>query len=284
MAFGMSNPVLNDKRFQPDDESQAGWAAPQRGGTATAAGGAPPVAAPRTMTVGGTMAATAVLWILLLASGAWAFSQVTTTPNPAYDEVLNPSVAEFLVDYPSWMPLLGFVGFGLALVIAFVPKMARFLSPLYALAYGVLLGWISALYEAQFSGIVLQAVGATLGVFGVMLFLYGTRIIKVTKRFAMIVIGATLGIAAFYLVAMLASFFGADLYFMNEPTPLGIAVSVGIAFVAALNLALDFAFIENASKQGMPKYMEWYGAFGITVTIVWLYLELLRLLALLRQN
>lgn len=284
MAFGMSNPVLNDKRFQPDDESQAGWAAPQRGGTATGVGGAPPVVAPRTMTVGGTMAATAVLWILLLASGAWAFSQVTTTENPAYDELLNPNVAEYLVDYPSWMPLLGFVGFGLALVIAFVPKMARFLSPLYALAYGVLLGWISALYEAQFSGIVLQAVGATLGVFGVMLFLYGTRIIKVTKRFAMIVIGATLGIAAFYLVAMLASFFGADLYFMNEPTPLGIAVSVGIAFVAALNLALDFAFIENASKQGMPKYMEWYGAFGITVTIVWLYLELLRLLALLRQN
>jgi uncharacterized YccA/Bax inhibitor family protein len=281
MAFGMSNPVLNDKRFQPDDPAQAGWAAGQAG---PGLAGAPPATPPKTMTVGGTIAATAVLWILLLASGAWSFSMVETTPNPAYDEVLNPNVAEFFVDYPSWIPLLGFVGLGLALVIAFVPKMARFLSPLYALAYGVLLGWISALYEAQFSGIVLQAVGATLGVFGVMLFLYGTRIIKVTKRFAMIVMGATLGIAAFYLVALLASFFGADLYFMNEPSPLGIAVSVGIAFVAALNLALDFAFIENASKQGMPKYMEWYGAFGITVTIVWLYLELLRLLALLRQN
>lgn len=281
MAFGMSNPVLNDKRFHPDDPTQAGWAA---GHGAPGAAGAPPVAPPRTMTVGGTIAATAVLWILLLASGAWSFSMVETAPNPAYDELRNPNVAEFLVDYPGWMPLLGFVGLGLALVIAFVPKTARFLSPLYALAYGVLLGWISALYEAQFSGIVLQAVGATLGVFGVMLFLYGTRIIKVTKRFAMVVMGATFGIFAFYLVAMLASFFGADLYFMNEPSPLGIAVSVGIAIVAALNLALDFAFIENASKQGMPKYMEWYGAFGITVTIVWLYLELLRLLALLRQN
>lgn len=276
MAFGMSsNPVLSDGRFQPAPEDRAGWAAPTGAGSPVDA----PPGAPRTMTVGGTIGATAVLWVLLLAAGAWAYSMVdvTTFVSP----VTGESVSN--VDYPGWLPLLGLPGLLLGFAIAFVPKLARWLSPIYALCYGVLLGWISGIYEAQFEGIVLQAVGATLAVFGVMLFLYGTRIIKVTKRFAMVVIGATFGIALMYLVAWVATLFGADLFFWDEPSPLGIAVSVGIAIVAALNLALDFAFIENASQQRFPKYMEWYGAFGITVTIVWLYITILRILSLLRQ-
>jgi uncharacterized YccA/Bax inhibitor family protein len=185
--------------------------------------------------------------------------------------------------FPGWLLLFMLVGLGLGLVTAFVPKIARFTAPVYALAYGVVLGAISAVYNSQWDGIVVQAIMATLSVFFVMFFLYATRIIKVTKRYAAVVIGATLGIFVMYAVTLIASLFGADITFWNNPTPLGIGISVVIVIVAALNLGLDFAFIEQASKSGAPKYMEWYGAFGVTVTIVWLYLEILRLLSLLRQ-
>ena len=289
MALQMSNPVLNENRFQPDDEDlQAGWGAPTTGsaGIGAATGLARPPAGPiddqPRMTVGGTMTATLVLWVLLLATGAWGFSQVTVIPeqvNEATGLVVQPASAIM----PSWYFVPMLIGLGLAIGIIVKPKLARFLAPIYALAYGVALGVISGYYEAIFDGIVLQAVAATLGVFGVMLFLYATRIIKVTKRFMMVVIGATAGIFLMYMVAFIASLFGADLYFWNEPSALGIGISVVIAIVAALNLAIDFAFIESASNAGMPKYMEWYGAFGITVTIVWLYLEMLRLIALLRN-
>jgi uncharacterized YccA/Bax inhibitor family protein len=130
---------------------------------------------------------------------------------------------------------------------------------------------------------VLQAILATLGVFGVMLFLYASRIIKVTRRFTMVVIGATFGIVIMYVVGLVASLFGLDLMFYNQPNAMGIGISVVICIVAALNLALDFSFIENATEQRMPAYMNWLGALGITVTIVWLYLELLRLIALTRR-
>ena len=287
MAFQMSNPVLNQNRFQPDDaEMRAGWASPQAGAAATDVGmgampPAPPVEDGDRMTIGGTVTATLVLWVLLLASGAWGFTQVEVIPEVTdeFGNVLQPASA----DMPGWFFLPALVGLGLAIAMIFKPKLARFLAPLYALAYGVTLGIISGYYEAIFDGIVLQAVGATLAVFGVMLFLYAARIIKVTRRFVMVVVGATAGIFLMYMVAWIASIFGADLYFWNEPNALGIGISVAIAIVAALNLAIDFAFIEQASKAGMPKYMEWFGAFGITVTIVWLYLEMLRLLALLRQ-
>jgi uncharacterized YccA/Bax inhibitor family protein len=135
----------------------------------------------------------------------------------------------------------------------------------------------------QWDGIVLQAVGATLAVFAVMLFLYATRIIKVTQRYVLTVVAATGGIFVLYMVTWIATLFGADITFWNDPTPLGIGISVVIVIVAALNLGIDFAFIERASQAGEPKYMEWFGAFGLTVTLIWLYLEILRLLSLLRQ-
>lgn len=296
----MSNPVLNQQRFQPSAEDlRPGWGAP---GTSAGFGGAmgggsavidqatyghqAPPTAPVTgdrMTIGGTIAATAVLWVLLLGAGAYGFSAVGLTTEERTDPATGGIVEVTSVDMPGWIWAVGLGGFVLAIAIAFLPKMARFLSPVYALAYGVLLGAISKMFEMEYSGIVLQAVGATVAVFGVMLFLYGTRIIKVTQKFRMVVMGATLGIFLMYMVAWVASIFGADLFFWREPSLLGIGVSLAIAVVAALNLALDFAFIEGASQQGMPKYMEWYGAFGITVTIVWLYLELLRLLSLLRE-
>ena len=132
----------------------------------------------------------------------------------------------------------------------FKPKLARITAPLYALGYGFAIGAISHMYNLQWDGIVLQAVGATLAVFGVMLFLYATRIIKVNKKYVMIVVSAMAGIFVLYFAAFIASLFGADIAFWNDPTPLGIGISVVIVIVAAANLAINFAFIEQASNAG----------------------------------
>ena len=169
------------------------------------------------------------------------------------------------------------------MVCAFVPKVSPFLAPVYALLEGVFLGIISKAFELRWDGIVLQAILATVAVFFVTLILYVTGVVKVTRRFTMVVIGATLGILLMYAVTWIATIFGADLTFWNEPSALGIGITVVIAVVAALNLFLDYEFIRRASIAGAPAYMEWYGAFGLMVTLVWLYIEMLRLLSLLRQ-
>jgi uncharacterized YccA/Bax inhibitor family protein len=135
----------------------------------------------------------------------------------------------------------------------------------------------------RWDGIVFQAVLATVGVFFATLALYVFGVVKVTKRFAMVVIGATMGIFLLYLFGFLLSLFGVDVVFWNEPSALGIIVSVAICIVASLNLFLDYEFIRQATIQGAPKYMEWYGGFGIMVTLVWIYIEMLRLLSLLRR-
>jgi uncharacterized YccA/Bax inhibitor family protein len=285
----MANPVLTPERWQRElSDDQPGWAAPQVGaGTAYGArvSGEPPTPSvgASTMTVGGTLTATGVLFLCILLTGWVGWTQVSQrlVPTRLPDGTV---VSEIVTDYPGWVlfPMLG------AVVLAFVtiakPRLARFLAPLYALGYGFAIGAISHMYDLQYDGIVLQAVGATLAVLGAMFFLYATRIIKVTQRFAMVVTGATAGIFLLYVVTWIASIFGADVAFWREPSLLGIGISVVICVVAALNLAIDFAFIEQAARSGAPKYMEWYGAFGITVTLVWLYLEMLRLLALLRQQ
>jgi uncharacterized YccA/Bax inhibitor family protein len=234
------------------------------------------------MTVAGTATATGVLLALLVASGFVGWQQVTPV-----QVITNQFTGEQTYtggNIPGWIILVSIVGFIAALGGTFKPKLAPFLGPVYALAYGLFVGAISAFYENQYQGIVLQAVGATIAVFGVMFFLYASRIIKVTRGYVLAVVGAMFGIMAFYLVAFVASLFGANLYFMNNPTPLGILVSVGIAIVAALSLAIDFAFIEQMSEsRTAPRYMEWYGALGLTVGLVWLYLQILRVLSLLRQ-
>ncbi|MCC5954269.1 MAG: Bax inhibitor-1/YccA family protein [Acidimicrobiia bacterium] len=280
----MSNPVLNENRFRPEsDDTQAGWAAPAAAATRPAVTGMPPTAGGlggAVMTVGGTIRATLLLWVLILASGSFGWSQVVQ-PDPVFDPATGQMVQP--VQWPTWIFIPMLVGLGIAFAIAFRPKLARFLAPVYAVCFGAALGAISAIYELAWSGIVAQAILATLGVFGVMLFLYASRIIKVTRRFAMVVVGATLGIFVMYLLSFVASLLGADLLFWREPSLLGIGISVFIAVVAALNLALDFAFIEEATQRGMPAYMNWVGAFGITVTIVWLYIEMLRLISLIRQ-
>lgn len=173
----------------------------------------------------------------------------------------------------------GLVGFVLALITCFKPKASPFLVPLYAIAEGMFLGALSAQYEMQTGGITLQAALLTMGVFLALLVAYKTRVIKATENFKLGVFAATGGIAVVYLISFVLSFFGIRMPYLHDSSWIGIGISVVIVIVAALNLVLDFDFIENGAAQGAPKYMEWYGAFGLMVTLVWLYLEMLRLLA-----
>jgi uncharacterized YccA/Bax inhibitor family protein len=285
MAFMRGSPVLTDQKFQEQtDEARAGAA----GGAGSFGrqydpnlAAAPPPAGFSVMTVGGSVTATLVLMVLLIGSAAFGWSQVTQTApttNPFTGEVQNN------ISFPPWIIIAMLVGVGLGFLTAFMPKLARITAPLYALAYGAAIGAISAVYNNAYDGIVTQAVFATLAIFATMLFLYVTRIIKVTNKYVMVVCAATMGIFLMYGLAFVMSLFGAELTFLNSPTPLGIALSVGIIIIAALNLAIDFAFIEKASAAGVPKYMEWYAAFGIVTTLVWIYLEVLRLLAILNRN
>ncbi|MDQ1422979.1 MAG: hypothetical protein QOD72_477 [Acidimicrobiaceae bacterium] len=273
----MANPVLSDKAFKQQvaaDDSRAGWAAPET--AAPTVWNAPvtdgPITPYRTgvMTIGGTVSATAVLFALLLVTAVWGWT-ITKTDS------VNPS-------FPGWILLPVFAGLGLAILTVFKPHLSRITAPLYALAEGFFVGAISKVYNGVWNGIVVQAAGATIAVFAVMLALYSLRIIRVTERFRKVVIGATLGVAVMYLGSMLFSLFGHTPSFINQPSALGIIVSVVVSGIAAFNLALDFDIIERGSAAGAPKYMEWYGAFGLLVTVVWLYLELLRLLSKLRSR
>ena len=152
------------------------------------------------------------------------------------------------------------------------------------MAQGLAVGAISKAYEVEFDGIVLQAVGLTIGVFTMMLVLYATGRIRVTPRLRTGIIAATLGVGAFYLAAFLFSLFGGSVPFINDSGPLGIGFSVVVVVIAALNLTLDFDFIDRAERAGAPRSMEWFAALGLLVTLIWLYLEILRLLAKLRDR
>jgi uncharacterized YccA/Bax inhibitor family protein len=223
------------------------------------------------MTANGAMSATLFLMVLLVGAATFGWSSVKTI-----------RVGE-AVSFPSWAMIAFIVGFVSVLVATFKPTTARFLAPVYALAQGAVVGAISKVFNIQYPGIVLQAVGATIGVFVVMLTLYRTGILRVTDKFRRIVIGATLGLAAFYLFSFIAGFFGANLIPTGSST-MSIGFSVLVAGLAAMNLALDFDFIDKAEAAGAPKHMEWFAALGIMVTLVWLYLEILRLLAKMRDR
>jgi uncharacterized YccA/Bax inhibitor family protein len=286
MAFMRGSPVLTDQKFQEQTNEARAGAAGGAGGFGRQYDPSTPAAPmPSTsysvMTVGGSVTATCVLMVLLLGAAAFGWSQVVQvapTVSPITGEINNsPTI-------PGWIWLAMLVGIGVGLLTAFMPKLARITAPIYALSYGVAIGAISAVYNLWYEGIVTQAVFATLAIFAAMLFLYVTRIIKVTNRFVMIVAAATMGIFLMYAIAWIVQLFGGTVSFLTEPSPLAIAVSVGIIIVAALNLAIDFAFIEKASAAQVPKYMEWYAAFGIVTTLIWIYLEVLRLLAILNRN
>ena len=188
------------------------------------------------------------------------------------------------VSMPGWLPLVLFGGLGVAILTIFKPTLARFTSPVYALLEGALLGAISALYNTSYDGIVVQAVGLTIGVFAVMLFLFATRVIRVTDKLRMGIVAATGAIMLVYVVNMVLSLFGASVPFLHDTGAMGIGISLVIVGVAAFNLLLDFDMVERGVEMGAPKHMEWYAAFGLLVTIIWLYLELLRLLSKLQSR
>jgi len=221
------------------------------------------------MTIGGTAAKTGFLLLLVLASGSWGWSLV----DPAAGET----------SLPGWWFLI-FIGvLILAIVTAFRPQLAIITGPLYALAMGVAVGSISHIYDAQWDGIVIQAILATAAVFIVMLVLFVTRTIKVTNRMRGVIIGATAGIALFYVASIVLSLFGVSIPYVWDSGPIGIGFSVLVVGIAAFNLMLDFDMIERGVQARAPKSLEWFGAFGLMVTIIWMYIEILRLLGKARN-
>jgi uncharacterized YccA/Bax inhibitor family protein len=178
------------------------------------------------------------------------------------------------------------IGAILALVTIFKPTIAATTAPIYAACQGLFLGGITVLFEAQFPGIAIQAIGLTFGTLASLLVCYKTGIIKPTENFRLMIVSATAGIALLYIVniGMMVFGGGSGIGFIHSNGLIGIGFSLFVVAIAALNLVLDFDFIEQGSENGLPKHMEWFGAFSLMVTLVWLYLEILRLLAKLRSN
>jgi uncharacterized YccA/Bax inhibitor family protein len=222
------------------------------------------------MTVQGAVNKSFLLLVVLLAGAFWPWSQYLATGDAS------------VVGAPLLVGLIG--GFVLALIISFKPTTAPYLAVPYAALEGLAMGAISATLERRYPGIAIQAVGATFAVFAAMLLAYKTGLIRVTERFRSVLIGATMAIALFYLITMGLSFFHVNTTGLFNGSALGIGISLAIICVAALNLILDFDIIETGAARGAPKYMEWFSAFGLLVTLVWLYMEILRLLANTRRN
>jgi uncharacterized YccA/Bax inhibitor family protein len=229
------------------------------------------------MTVAGTVNKTAILLVLLAVTAGWTWLR--------FDEALaqgGPAAALAAVTPFLWGGLVA--GFVLAMVTLFARRYAGITGPLYAIAEGFAVGGVSAVMELRFPNIVIQAVALTFGVLAVMLLAYRSGWIKVTDKFRTGVVAATGAIALLYLVNIgLRAFTSIDIPFIHESGALGIGFSLVVVGLAALNLALDFDAIEGGAAQGAPKYMEWFGAFALMLTLVWLYMEILRLLGKTRR-
>ncbi|MBN8211668.1 MAG: Bax inhibitor-1/YccA family protein [Xanthomonadales bacterium] len=248
-----SNPALKDSTFL--DLSSGSVVAGDQG----------------TMSLNGTVNKTGMLLLMTVLTAAFAWSQ-TMTPTGE----VAPGAMGYLLGG-------GIGGFVLALVTIFKKEWSPVTAPLYALVEGLFLGAISAIYNAQFQGIVLQAVMLTFGIMFALLFAYRSGLIKATENFKLGVAAATGGIALIYIATIVLGLFGIKIPFIHDSGLIGIGFSLFVVVVASLNLVMDFDFIESGVEAGAPKYMEWYGAFGLMVTLVWLYLELLRLLSKLRR-
>ena len=222
------------------------------------------------MTLNGTVNKTGVLLLLCVITAAFAWMQVSSPAG-----VANAGIYV-------WGGAIG--GLVLALVTTFKKTWAPVTAPLYALVEGFFLGAISAMFEQRFPGIVFQAVLLTFGTLFALLFAYRSGLIKATENFKMGVVAATGGIFLVYLATIVLGFFGINIPMIHDNGIIGIGFSLFVVVIAALNLVLDFDFIETGVEQGAPKYMEWYGAFGLLVTLVWLYLEILHLLAKLQSR
>ncbi|HCC29427.1 MAG TPA: hypothetical protein DEQ03_05140 [Marinilabiliales bacterium] len=223
------------------------------------------------MTVQGTVNKIAIMLLLALAGAAFSWSK--------FFKVTEPAAAGSTVLV--WMLVGGIGGFVVALITMFKKEWSPILAPIYAVLEGLFIGAISAFFEAMYPGLVLRAVSLTFAVLFALLFAYKSRIIKVTDKLRAGIFAATAGIAVAYLVSFILGLFGMNMSFMHGGGTLGIIISLVIVVVAALNLVLDFDFIEKGSQAGLPGYFEWYGAFGLMVTLIWLYLEILRLLSYL---
>jgi uncharacterized YccA/Bax inhibitor family protein len=221
------------------------------------------------MTLQGTINKTGMLLLCVIAAAAWTW-------NLARSEAPGAVLP--------WM--LGGVigGLVMALVTVFKKEWSPVTAPIYALLQGLALGGISSFLDVAYPGIAIQAVGLTFGTLFVMLFLYKTGVLRATRKFVMGVVAATGAIFLVYMANFVMGFFGRQVPLLNDSGPWGIAISGVIVVIAALNLILDFDLIERGVQAGAAKYMEWYGAFGLMVTLVWLYLEILRLLAKSRRR
>jgi uncharacterized YccA/Bax inhibitor family protein len=228
------------------------------------------------MTLNGTIHKTGALLLLTVLTAVFAWSQ-SISIDGAGNEVIAPGVIGYVLG-----GAIG--GFILALITTFKKTWAPVTAPLYALVEGFFLGSISALYEHRFNGIVLQAVLLTFGTLFALLFAYRSGLIKATENFKLGVVAATGGIALVYLATIVLGLFNIQIPYIHASGTVGIVFSLFVVVVAALNLVLDFDFIESGVEQGAPKYMEWYGAFGLMVTLVWLYIEFLRLLSKLQSR
>jgi len=242
-----SNPALNDQVFR---------------GEGAAFGEA--------MTVQGTVNKTGILLLCTVATAAWAWNIFLHSHSA---QAVGP------------LALVGVIG-GLIFAFATIFKKtwAPVTAPIYALFEGLVLGSVSAILEVRFPGIAIQAVSLTFGTMVALLLVYRSGLIRVTDNFRTGIFAATGGIAIFYLIEMVLGFFGVHFTAVNGNGAIGIGFSVFVVIIAALNLVLNFDFIENGARAGAPKYMEWYGAFGMMVTLIWLYFEILQLLSKLRSR
>lgn len=220
------------------------------------------------MTIGGTVGKTFIMLILLLGTSVYAYMQMI-------ENKMQPPV------------LIGalIIAAIVALASAFVPRISPITAPIYAAVEGIVLGSISAMYTIRFGDyIILHAVLLTISILLAMLVLYATRAVKVTDKFRTGVMAATLGIMIMYLIVLVLQLFGVAVPFLHQGGTIGMIVSAVVIVVAALNLMLDFDFIEGGARGGAPKYMEWYGALGLMMTLVWLYLEILRFVSYFVKN
>ena len=249
-----SNPALGRKTFQD-------LARGPQGGIIDAAD---------RMSINGTVNKTGILLLCTTATAAWVWHQFT--------------LAHDLTDVSPWLLLGLFGGFIMAMVTIFKKEWAPVTAPAYALLEGLVLGGMSAIFDARYPGIAIQAVGLTFGTLFTLLVAYSSGMIKVNDKMRLGIVAATGGIALFYFVEIILSFFHVNFLAVNGGGPIGIVFSLVVVGVAALNLVLDFDFIEQGVAMGAPRSMEWYGAFGIMVTLVWLYLEMLRLLSKFRSR
>lgn len=222
------------------------------------------------MTLQGTVNKTGVLLLAVFAPALWIWNIFSATKDFSL-------IAPYL-----WGGLLG--GFVVALVLTFNKQLAPYLSVLYALLEGLALGGLSAVMEYRYHGIVIEALVLTFGIFLCLLLIYKLKIIEPSENFKLIVASATGGIAIYYLISLVVSFFGITIPLVHSNSFAGILFSIFVVIVAAMNLVVDFDFIEQGVANRAPKYMEWYGAFGLMVTLIWLYVEILRLLAKPRRK